>query len=91
MKIIGIVGSPRGVKGNTGRLMQEVLAAAKEESATIETVALPGDTILPCKACNTCHKKGYCPQKDGFEELKAKIIFKPGAPVKKDDILAVIQ
>lgn len=78
MKIIGIVGSPRGVKGNTGRLMMEALRAAEEAGATVETVALPGGTVLPCKACDTCHKKGYCPQKDDFMGIKARILESDG-------------
>jgi len=78
MKIIGIVGSPRGLKGNTARLMQEVLAAAVEQGAVTETVALPGGTVLPCKACDTCHKKGFCPQKDDFESIKTKIMDSGG-------------
>jgi multimeric flavodoxin WrbA len=78
MKIIGIVGSPKKIKGNTGRLMLEVLKASEEEGATFETVDLPGGTVLPCKACDTCHKKGFCPQKDGFENIKAKIMESDG-------------
>ena len=42
MKLIGIVGSPRKLKGNTGRLMLAVLKAAESEGASYETVALPG-------------------------------------------------
>jgi multimeric flavodoxin WrbA len=78
MKIFGIVGSPRGLKGNTGRLMMEVLKAAEAEGASIKTIALPGGTVLPCRACDTCHKKGYCPQKDDFENIKAEIIESDG-------------
>ena len=74
MKIIGIIGSPRKLKGNTGRLMLEVLKAAEKEGAAFETVELPGGTVLPCRACDTCHKKGVCPQKDDFEDIKAKIM-----------------
>lgn len=78
MKIIGIVGSLRKIKGNTGRLMLEVLKAAEKEGATFETVDLPGGTVLPCKACDTCHQKGFCPQKDDFENIKAKIMESDG-------------
>lgn len=78
MKIIGIVGSPRKIKGNTGRLMLEVLKGAEAEGATCETVALPGGTIKPCKGCDVCHKKGICPQKDDFEDLKARITASDG-------------
>ena len=66
MKVTGIVGSPRGVRGNTGRLMLEVLAGAEAEGAATEAVGLPGGTVLPCRACDTCHKKGDCPQDDDF-------------------------
>lgn len=78
MKLIGIVGSPRKMKGNTGRLMLAVLKAAEAAGAIFETVDLPGDTVLPCKACETCHKKGFCPQKDDFEKIRAKIMESDG-------------
>jgi len=78
MKIIGIVGSPRGMRGNTGRLMQEVLDAAEGRGAESESVALPGGTVLPCKACDTCHKKGRCPQKDDFAEILDKVVAADG-------------
>jgi multimeric flavodoxin WrbA len=78
MKILGIVGSPRKLKGNTGRLMGEVLKAAEMAGATIETVDLPGGTVLPCRACDTCHKKGFCPQSDDFEDIRAKIMQSDG-------------
>ena len=78
MKIIGIVGSPRNIKGNTGRLMMEVLKAVEIEGASFETVGLPGGTVLPCKACDTCHKKGFCPQKDDFDDIQAKIMASDG-------------
>lgn len=78
MKIIGIIGSPKKIKGNTGRLMLEVLKAAQKEGALFETVDLPGGTVLPCKACDICHKEGFCPQKDDFENIKAKIMESDG-------------
>jgi multimeric flavodoxin WrbA len=74
MRITGIVGSPRKKKGNTGRLMLEVLKAAEKEGAVFETISLPGATVLPCVACDTCHKKGICPQKDDFEDIKARVM-----------------
>ena len=81
MKTLGIVGSPRGLKGNTGRLMMEVLKAAEAEGASVKAIALPGDTVLPCTACNTCHKKGYCPQKDDFENIREEIIGSDGVVI----------
>lgn len=74
MKIISLVGSPRGGKGNTARLLRKVLDGAESLGAINETIFLPGTTVLPCKACDVCHKKGSCPQKDEFESIKEKIM-----------------
>jgi len=90
MKIIGIVGSPRKIKGNTGRLVLEVLKGAEAECATCETVALPGGTIKPCKGCDVCHKKGVCPQKDDFEDLKARIIASDGVVLASPNYISSV-
>jgi len=90
MKIIGIVGSPRKIKGNTGRLVLEVLKGAEAEGATCETVALPGGTIKPCKGCDVCHKKGVCPQKDDFEDLKARIIASDGVVLASPNYISSV-
>lgn len=74
MKIIGIIGSPRGLKGSTGKLMLETLKAAVAEGAKVETITIPGGTVQPCAACDACHKIGVCPQKDDFELIKKKIM-----------------
>jgi len=78
LKIISLVGSPHGAKGNTARLLNTVLEAAQSQGADMEIIYLPGDTVLPCKACDLCHKKGSCPQKDGFESIKEKIMEADG-------------
>ena len=78
LKIISLVGSPHGKKGNTARLLNIVLAGAESKGADTETIYLPGDTILPCKACDLCHKKGRCPQKDEFESIKEQILEADG-------------
>lgn len=73
MKIVAIVGSPHGLRGNTARLLRHVLDGAEQESAQTETIALTGDTVLPCLGCDTCHKRGHCPQKDEFHSIQHKI------------------
>jgi multimeric flavodoxin WrbA len=73
MKIISIVGSPRGTKGNTAGLLELVLKGARSQGAETETIILPGGTVLPCMACDACHKKGKCSQKDDFESIKERI------------------
>jgi len=78
VKIIGLVASPRGAEGNTAKLLQVVLEGAESQGAEVEVVYLPGRTVLPCKACDMCHKKGRCPQKDDFESIKEKILASDG-------------
>ncbi|RJP73823.1 MAG: flavodoxin family protein [Candidatus Abyssobacteria bacterium SURF_17] len=78
MKIVSLVASPRGMRGNTAALLRLVLEGAEAAGATAETIVLPGNTVLPCKACDSCHKKGACPQKDDFEAIKAKIYESDG-------------
>lgn len=74
MKIICLVASPHGTKGSTAGLLDIVLEGAKSEGAKAEIVSLPGDTVLPCRACDAYHITGVCPQKDEFEAIKAKIL-----------------
>jgi len=78
LKIIAIVGSPHGAKGNTARLTRLVLDGAEREGASTETIYLPGDTVLPCLGCDYCHKKGGCVQKDSFEEIRQKVLEADG-------------
>ena len=78
MKIISLLASPHGLKGNTAKLLHHVLDGAEAEGAQIEVIVLKGDTVLPCRACDVCHKKGRCVQKDDFESSKEKIMAADG-------------
>ncbi|MBJ6724809.1 flavodoxin family protein [Geomesophilobacter sediminis] len=78
MKIIVINGSPRGMKGMTGRLLEEVVAGVSQAGAEVETVLLNDITIKPCTACDACHKIGHCPVQDDFEPLKKKLLEADG-------------
>ena len=73
MKIINLVGSPHGAKGNTARLSQIVSEGAESLGASIENIFLTGKNVLPCLGCDACHKKGKCVQHDEFENIKQKI------------------
>jgi len=74
MKIVALLGSPHGLKGNTARLLKIVLEAAKEEGARTETIVVNWKKVGPCLACDVCHIKGRCRQKDDFEAIKGKIM-----------------
>ncbi|MDD2316471.1 MAG: flavodoxin family protein [Desulfobacterales bacterium] len=78
MKIISLLGSPRGLKGNTGRLLRIVLNGAESQGAETEIIPLKGDSVLPCRGCDVCHQKGVCVQKDDFEAIKNKIFKADG-------------
>ncbi|MEJ2695949.1 MAG: flavodoxin family protein [Candidatus Sulfobium sp.] len=78
MKLISLLGSPHGLKGNTAGLLHLVLEGAEAEGASAETIVLKGDTVFPCRACDACHKKGRCVQKDDFEVIKKKVLTADG-------------
>jgi multimeric flavodoxin WrbA len=73
MKLISLVGSPHGLKGNTARLLERVIQGAESLGAENETLVLKGDSVLPCMGCDHCHRKGSCVQKDAFESIKQKV------------------
>ncbi|MEA3343526.1 MAG: flavodoxin family protein [archaeon] len=83
MKIIGFVGSKRD--GNTKKLTEAALDAAKAAGAETQLIHIGKMNISPCKACDTCKKAGKCIIEDDFqkaEELLASadgVIF--GSPV----------
>jgi len=74
MKILAIMGSPHGMKGNTGRLLDEVLAGVHSESGEVELVSLSESRVSPCVSCDVCHKTGTCHLKDDFEGIKARLL-----------------
>lgn len=74
MKILAIIGSPRGMQGNTGRLLEEVLSGVEEAGAETEILSLKTMNIQPCVACDVCHKTGICNLKDDYEIIKEKLL-----------------
>jgi len=74
MKILAIMGSPHSMKGNTGRLLEEVLTGVQQCGGEVELVSLSETQVQPCISCDVCHKTGKCHIKDDFEEIKAKLL-----------------
>lgn len=74
MKILAIIGSPRGMQGNTGRLLEEVLAGAEASGVETEILTLKSLNVQPCVACDVCHKTGICNIKDDYELIKDKLL-----------------
>lgn len=74
MKILAIIGSPRGMHGNTGRLLEEVLAGVEAYGAETEILSLKMLDVHPCVACDVCHKTGACNINDDYESIKDKLL-----------------
>jgi multimeric flavodoxin WrbA len=79
MKIIAIIGSPRGMQGNTGLLVKPILQAAQDAGAETEIFSLADLSVFPCKGCqNICHVTGTCHQKDDFKKIKTAMLAADG-------------
>jgi multimeric flavodoxin WrbA len=74
LQIIALLASPRGRTGNTGRLLELVVDAAERRGANVEWVELSGEDVLPCVACDACHRTGCCARKDGFEAVRRRLL-----------------
>lgn len=73
MKIVVLIASPHGMKGNTGRLLEEVMAGLCNE-AELELIDLSSRKVLPCSGCDHCHKTGCCHLKDDYETIKQSLL-----------------
>jgi multimeric flavodoxin WrbA len=69
MKLVAILGSPHGMKGNTGQLLTGLLEGAKEAGAEVTAFSLSEKEVAPCRACDACHKTGKCSIQDDFPEI----------------------
>jgi multimeric flavodoxin WrbA len=79
MKLISIIGSPKGIKGYTGSLAKGILEAAQNAGAETELFSLGDLLVQPCKGCQeVCHTGGTCCQKDDFEKIKNAMIEADG-------------
>ncbi|MHC1682949.1 MAG: flavodoxin family protein [Clostridiaceae bacterium] len=81
MKILAIIGSPKG-KGNTYEITKRVEASLKRlnNKLQFDYVMLKDVEILPCKGCYQCFLKGeeFCPLKDAREEIEKKMFEADG-------------
>ena len=91
MKVLGLIGSPR-IKGNTAKLVKEILAGAAENGAESAVYNLAKMNLSGCKACSACLKKGTCILEDDMQELYREIeeadVLVLGSPVYMGEISA---
>ena len=79
MKVIAIVGSPKGMQGYTGALVDPLLKALQQEGIDTDIFSLSDLTVQPCKGCqNVCHVTGTCHQKDDFEKVQQAMLAADG-------------
>jgi multimeric flavodoxin WrbA len=78
MKVLGLNASPKGKDSNTLRLVNAVLAGAKEAGAETELVDIYTLRIEHCTACGTCYAKGECTLLDDFPDLFDQILGADG-------------
>jgi multimeric flavodoxin WrbA len=62
------------MQGNTGRLLEELLAGAAEAGAETEILSLKNMNVQPCVGCDICHTTGVCTIKDDYESIKEKLL-----------------
>jgi len=73
LKVVAFSGSPRA-HGNTRTLIDEVLRGAMSKGATCEVVDVGSADIRPCRACQSCSKRGTCVQADDMQKIYPKIL-----------------
>ncbi|MBE6521049.1 MAG: flavodoxin family protein [Thermoplasmata archaeon] len=72
MKILMIEGSPHK-NGTSNTLAAEFIKGAESAGHTVETVDAVRSKIGGCLGCNVCQTGAPCVQKDGMEEIIAKM------------------
>jgi multimeric flavodoxin WrbA len=69
MKIICLLASPHGLKGNTFQLVESVIDGARREGAEVRVAVFSDGAVLPCQGCDSCHREGECPVDDAFDDI----------------------
>ena len=78
MKIIAIIGSPHGMKGNTAPIVNEILKSAQNVGAQTEIFLLSELLVNPCRGCEVCCKTGKCVIDDDFIKIRNAMLDADG-------------
>lgn len=76
MKVLAILGSPRG-NGNTAIVLQAICDVLKDKGAKVELLSLGGLRLTGCIECFTCQKRRdrvNCPVKDDMKDIYPRIL-----------------
>ncbi|UMZ73812.1 flavodoxin family protein [Natranaerofaba carboxydovora] len=97
MKVTAYNGSPRGEKGNTNVLVQELLKGAEKEGASIGNHFLKDYTVNSCQGCFHCWTKtpGKCVINDDMNDLLPEFLDSDivvlASPLYVDNITAILK
>ena len=78
MKIVAIIGSPHGMNGNTGTLLEGMLQSMRKAGADVDTYALSSLNVQPCRGCDCCHIHGTCAIDDDYSTLRSALAAADG-------------
>jgi len=78
MNIVTVIGSPHGMKGNTGQLLSRVEESLKASGAEVTQFDVTRMDVKPCRGCGACHKTGQCVIKDDFKGIEAALLKADG-------------
>lgn len=97
MKLVVFNGSPRGRKGNTHKMIIELLKGAQEKGASTENILLSSKRIEPCRGCFVCWQSGTnkCRLDDDFYGLVNKFydsdIVVLATPLHTDNVSSLLK
>ena len=74
MKVLGIVGSPRGERGRSYQVVEAILGGARDAGAQVEVMSLVKEQPQYCIHCgHDCFSKGDCIQEEGATTRSQRI------------------
>ena len=73
MKNIFFLTTTPTVGGNGDALMEAAMSAAQDAGAEIHHILVRNKQISFCKGCYSCAATGECVQRDGFQEILARL------------------
>jgi len=78
MKIVAVAGSPNGLSGFSGKMLEIMNTHFKKNNATLEVFTLAHLNVGTCTGCFCCVTKGNCPLNDDNATIKAAMLKADG-------------
>ncbi|MCP4716304.1 MAG: flavodoxin family protein, partial [Deltaproteobacteria bacterium] len=78
MNILIVNGSPRGLRGNTGQMINVFVKTLRQEDVDTEIINLGDIALHPCTGCEACSRTGKCVIKDDVADIQKKMLAADG-------------